>query len=241
VIDLVNRTLDWKGRYDERSREFPVTAGLEDKPLRNRRWICDVVLDQGSEGACVGFGWSAELAAKPKVVENIDNDFALRIYRRAQQLDPWPGENYSGTSVLAGVKAVQEIFNDEGMPLIGEYRWAFGVEDTLKALGYKGPVVLGITWYENMYSPDENNYIHAEGEVVGGHCILLTGCLLVPLDEGKELTIDNLDLDKSRVRLHNSWGEDWGINGEAFLSLRDLYKLLEEQDGEACIPSRRRV
>ena len=126
-----------------------------------------------------------------------------------------------------------------GKPLIGAYRWAFGVEDILKVVSWRGPVVLGINWYNNMYNPDENNYIHVDDKKVGGHCILLNGQRLVPLDSNKPLTVGNLDLDQSRVILHNSWGEDWGDNGEGFLSLSDLYKLIEDDGGEACIPSHR--
>jgi hypothetical protein len=219
--------------------EFRAVEGIETKPLVNKHWPCDTVLDQGQEGACVGFGWSAELAARPKVVE-VDDEFARLLYHRAQQLDEWTGENYSGTSVLAGAKAVQEHTNASGLPLIGEYRWAMGAEEAIRTLAYHGPIVLGITWYDNMYEPDENNYIHVSGEVAGGHCILMNGVRLTLEDENLPATWDNIDKDHSRVRLHNSWGTDWGIDGEAFLTVADLVKLLDEQDGEACVPMRRK-
>jgi len=237
---MIKRTFDWKGLYDPRSRNFRAVEGIEEKPLRSKYWRCDTVLDQGSEGACVGFGWSGELAAKPKVYPT-DNEFARILYHRAQQLDEWEGEDYEGTSVLAGIKAVQERTDENGNPLIGEYRWAFSVEDILRTVAYKGPVVLGITWYENMYNPDENNFIHVEGSVVGGHCILLNGFYAVWNDVTAAHDYANLNKDKSYVKLHNSWGVDWGIGGEAWLSVSDLVKLIEDQQGEACIPSHRRV
>jgi hypothetical protein len=63
-------------------------------------------LDQGKEGACVGFAWSHELAAYPVRVE-VDDEFARsKIYAEAQKIDEWPGEAYHGTSVLAGAKVV---------------------------------------------------------------------------------------------------------------------------------------
>lgn len=233
----MDRRLDRIPYFDEASKGFRAVEGIEQKPFRSYTWSCGIVLDQGREGACVGFSLTHELAARPKVIIK-DAAFALAIYNRAKQIDYWPGENYSGTSVLHGMKAVQEILNTNGKPLIQEYRWAFGIQDVLKVIGYRGPVVLGINWYTNMYEPDENNFIHADGEIAGGHAILCNGVKIVKIDPSLPAVASNIDADKSYVKLHNSWGADYGINGEAFLSVRDLDKLLDD-DGEACIPTLR--
>lgn len=230
----MDKRLDRIPEFDEKSRNYPATVGIEDNPFRSYTWSCSVYLDQGREGACVGFAWTHELAARPKVVLR-DASFALQIYRRAQQIDPWPGEDYSGTSVLAGIKAVQEITNSRGNSLIREYRWAFGIQDVLKVIGYRGPVVLGIDWYYDMYSPDTNNFITPTGEKVGGHAIVANGVKIVKLDSTLPATWDNLDLDKSFVRLHNSWGSDYGDGGDAYITVADLDKLLRD-GGEACVP-----
>lgn len=237
--DFRNRPLGRLEQFDARSRQYAATVGIEEKPFRSYTWSCDAYYDQGSEGACVGFAWTHELEARPKVVRR-DTNFALQIYRRAQQIDPWPGEDYSGTSVLAGVKAVQELVNTRGRSFIPEYRWAFGIQDALRVIGYKGPLVLGIKWYTSMYEPDAKNFVHVGGEVAGGHAILANGVKIVK----KDPTIDyppqweDIDIDKSYVRLHNSWGTDYGDGGDAFITVRDLDKLLQD-GGEACIPSKR--
>jgi hypothetical protein len=227
-------------QFDDRSKQFRAVEGLEEKPLRSYSWSCDVVLDQGREGACVGFAWTHELAARPHVYSPVSNDLAMNGYKRARQLDEYPGEDYSGTSVLAGIKAFSELLNDDGLPVYGQYRWAFGTEDVLRVAGYKGPLVLGINWYYNMYTPDAKNFIHASGEVVGGHAILLNGVKIV---KKPGITyayhLADIDMDKSYVKLHNSWGADFGINGECYVTVRDLDKLLKD-DGEACIPIVRR-
>jgi hypothetical protein len=229
--------LDRIAEFDERSRLYRAVADIEDRPLRSKQWECELNLDQGSEGACVGFAWTHELAAKPFTVER-DINFALAIYNRARQLDYWPGEDYSGTSVLAGIKAVQEIENSRGNSLIKEYRWAFGTEEVIRTIGYKGPVVLGIEWHSSQYYPDENGRIWLNGDVVGGHAILAKGINLVWKNPDGPKTYVNIDELNSLVTLHNSWGEDWGINGDAWFTVYELNYLLG-QDGEACIPMRR--
>jgi hypothetical protein len=143
---------------------------------------------------------------------NASTYMARLIYKEAQKIDPWPGETYEGTSVLAGAKIATSLGHYK------EYRWAFGLQDLILALGYKGPAVLGINWYSSMYSP-VNGIVKISGSVVGGHAILANG----------------VSIPKQQVRLHNSWGPGWGNNGEAFISFADLGRLLNE-GGEACIP-----
>jgi hypothetical protein len=208
--------------FDERSRDFPIRALLEIRPApRSYTWRCGVHLDQGQEGACVGFSWAHELAARP-AVNAVDDVLARKIYRRAQELDQWPGSAYSGTSVLAGAKAVQEA---GGM---AEYRWAFGLQDLVDGLGYAGPAVLGIDWHEGMFRPASDGRIRPTGPVLGGHAILAYR-VVTPL-RGRP----------DQIWLRNSWGPGWGVGGDAWLSWDDMAQLLDAA-GEACIPVGRRT
>lgn len=213
-----DRRLDRLPEFDERSREFPIRTLIADVPLRPRRWRLVERLDQGREGACVGFGFAHELAATPVRVP-MTNEKAQGIYRRAQQLDQWPGENYDGTSVLAGAKAVKEFGR------IDSYRWAFSVHDVLSTLSLFGPVVIGVPWFEGMFSPDAYGFLHVEGQVAGGHCVCLRGV--------------ERDRNGWYVILRNSWSRSWGVGGDAKIRAVDLGRLLEE-DGEACVPIGRR-
>jgi hypothetical protein len=138
---------------------------------------------------------------------------AREIYKRARQIDEWPGEDYEGSSVLAAMKAGQE----KGW--YQEYRWAFGEEDLALAVSRKGPCVLGINWYEGMCEIDSKGYIHPTGKLLGGHAILCKG----------------YNVRKERYTLHNSWGRNWGIYGACYISKADMFSLLQMQ-GEACIP-----
>jgi len=209
----MNRTLDWKARFDERSRGYAISnSNAMRKPKRSYTWRCVPRLDQGQEGACVGFGWAHELAARPVEVP-VTATTAQLLYSSAKQMDEWDGESYEGTSVLAGAKATKALGH------ITEYRWAFTLEEVLRALSWDGPIVIGVNWYEGMEEPDARGFIKPTGETVGGHCTLLNG----------------INILTNTVRLHNSWGPSWGKNGEAFLTFEDLGKLLDN-DGEACLP-----
>lgn len=206
--------LDRLVHFDERSRAFPIRALIAPTKPRSYTWSCDVYLDQGAEGACTGFATAHEGIARPVSLKGVDEAVARRIYLRAKQLDEWPGEAYEGSSVLAAVKAAQE------MGWYGEYRWAFGLDDLKLALAYKGPAILGVNWYEGMTEPDASGFIRPTGQLLGGHAILAVGiCVRAP----------------GYVRLHNSWGTSWGRSGDCFITFSDLRTLLD-QDGEACIP-----
>lgn len=223
--------------FDERSKNYQIRSLLTVEQLNRPRsytWACDTYLDQGWEGACVGFGIAHEVAARPKPIP-MDFAKARAIYKRAQQLDPWPGEAYEGTSVLAGMKAAVEF------GYFQEYRWAGAgsgnsLEDLIVAVGYRGPAVLGTNWYSGMVESDSTDFIHVTGDVVGGHCYLLRGVACrwpanIPVDWRR---FANLDLDKSYGKIRNSWGSQHSTS-DCFITFRDLQRLLWEA-GEACIP-----
>jgi hypothetical protein len=236
--------LDRLVQFDERSRAYRAVDGLEMHPLRSYTWRCDSWLNQGAEGSCVGHAWAHELAARPAVVP-VSSATAIGIYHRAQSAhDPWPGGAYpgaspfyEGTSVLGGAKAVMELQNAKGEQFIEGYRWIFGLEDGVRVVGYRGPVVLGINWYSGMFNVDVDGYIRRSGYVAGGHAILWHSVKCIFSSSGKNFA--DLDLERSYAVLHNSWGRTlWGVEGRAKISLADLGALLME-DGEGCLAVKR--
>jgi hypothetical protein len=211
--------LDRIPKFDQRSLSYRAAEKLPmHRDPRSFMWDCPQVLDQGGEGACVGFGWTYELIAEPYPTGELNNETAREIYHRARQLDDTPGEDYEGTAVLAGAKVVKE------QGYLDEYRWATTFDEILAALSYRGPVVFGINWYESMYEPDRDGFVRIRGDVAGGHCIVGRG----------------LSMERQAVVLRNSWGEGWGGGadldaGDAYLAFDDLRRLMGEQ-GEACVP-----
>src|SRR4051812_13317178 len=109
---------------DARDQGFALRVGLPHVEPFTKYWPMTAgVLDQGDSSECVAFAWTHFLLAAPTThkaggLGDTPNKFADGLYRRAQQVDEWPGEDYDGTSVRAGAKVLQA----DGRLL--EYRWA---------------------------------------------------------------------------------------------------------------------
>jgi hypothetical protein len=226
--------------FDPRSRGYAVAEKLRAMPLRGKTWYYAGApfksrqnTDQGREGACVGFGWTNELIASPRAWKWNDhaaaNRFARKVYHEAQKIDYWPGGSYEGaspvyegSSVLAGAQVMQR----DGY--IEEYRWAFSIEEVCQAVAQLGPAVVGTDWTSDMEPRPSGLLEGSSGSAQGGHCYLLRGLILKPRIKGE-----------SKVGpvfvLTNSWGDDWGNGGDAYIKVEDFERLMKQQ-GEVCIP-----
>lgn len=225
-----DRILDWVPRFDEKSREYPIRGAARAPVVKSKAWGTPAPLDQGREGACVGFGWTHEALCQPVLVDfrravkvpvHDPDGVARQVYRAAQRIDEWAGENYEGTSVLAGAKVMREF------GIVKEFRWAFSTNDVAFALLTTGPVVIGVPWYEAMYDAP-GGFVEIGGDMVGGHCLILVAVA----DKGRIFP------DERAFRWLNSWGSEYGQRGLAWIKESDLAWLLR-QDGEACVPFRR--
>lgn len=229
--NVEDRRLDRLVEFDEKSRNFPARTLTVVKPtLRSVAWYCPAWLDQGQEGKCVAYAWAHELAAVP-VKTSISQAEIDHIYYEAQKVDDWEGGSYpgakpfyEGTSVLAGAKIVN------AMGYMGEYRWAFSCDEALQALSHQGPLVIGVNWYQSMFEPRPSGLLEVDhsAQPAGGHAILVRGLALKSRLRGEPR-------DVPVVRLRNSWGQSWGLNGDCFLKVEDFEWILAQQ-GECCVP-----
>ncbi len=187
--------------------------------------------DQGSEGACIGFALSWAMSILNRRFYD-----APSLYREAQRIDEWPGEDYDGTSVRAGC----DVLRDKGHKLmhrhshthnwepehgIVENRWAFSVDQIRTCLAGGVPTVIGSNWYEGMDRPIKLGrewwMSYEMGRVRGGHAWCIYGAS-----------------DKRQAfRMVNSWGLDYPLT----LVPYTLMERLLNEDGEATVIIDRKV
>jgi|694.fasta_scaffold21540_3 hypothetical protein len=169
--------------------------------------------DQRNTPQCVGYSWAhwledgpVQQSGIPPIIKPID------IYKNAQKLDEWYGENYDGTSVRGAVKYLKNIGK------VKSYYWAFDLQTLIDTVMKLGPVVVGTNWYNGMFYPNGNGLIKIGGSLVGGHAYVING----------------VNTKTKQFRIKNSWGKAWGKGGHAFISFNDMTRLIREQ-GEICL------
>ncbi len=186
--------------------------------------------DQGSEGACVGFALSWAMSILNRRFYD-----AFALYKEAQRVDGWPGEDYSGTSVRAGC----DVLRDRGHKVLHrhahthdwdpahgiiENRWCSSIDQVRTCIADGVPVVIGSNWYESMGRPVKRGreWWMPDGDlgrVRGGHA----WCVYGASDR------------RQAFRMTNSWGMDYPLT----LVPYSLMERLMNEDGEATVISDR--
>jgi hypothetical protein len=172
--------------------------------------------DPLGNGHCVGYSMKHLLLCHP-IVNKAPTLSGSDIYHLAQTMDEWDGTAYQGTSVRAGLKALQSL------GFIGGYLWTSSPATVAQwLLSGRGPVCIGSSWYGGMDFPNKaSGYrIAPTGTNRGGHAYI----------------IDGVNQALRRFRILNSWGPTWGQNGRAFLTWDDLQFLMSERANAAASP-----
>jgi hypothetical protein len=186
--------------------ELPTNTAI----AKTKYWRISNILDQGPFPHCVGFAWHQFCKSAPIMTKNPPGPDT--IYREAQKVDEWAGENYDGTSVRAGVKVLHKLGR------IAEYRWAWDAATVRDYVLTRGTVVVGTAWYTDMFEPDsKTGFVKPTGRIAGGHAYVIAG----------------YSVERKAFRIVNSWGADWGQKGRAWISFEDMDYLIKNQ-GEAC-------
>jgi hypothetical protein len=224
-VDMPEVVLDWtppNPRRQVANQGYGLLAQLaqvedydfnEHKNLRSKAWTRKVWLNQKDIPGCTGWAAAHVMSMAPDSWM-VDDSRALDWYYGAKLNDEWEGENYAGSSVQGVMAHLKKIGAIKG------YWWAFKLDELLHAVSQFGAVEVGTWWYTGMFRPDSDGIVHPTGRREGGHAYC----------------IGAVDLKKWQARIDQSWGKEWGKNGNAYINLDDLGRLLFEEAGEAALP-----
>jgi len=191
------------------------------------------ILDQGSEGACTGFGLAA--------VINLLNhqrgrpyDVSTRmLYVMARRHDEWPGEDYSGSSCRGAIKGwyAMGVCRESHWPyrsragdltiprakkarentLGAYYRLRHRISDFHAALNETGAIYVSADVHAGWDRQKvKNGRIQQQSEIIGGHAFSIVGYT----EEG--------------FWVQNSWGKGWGKAGLALWSYEDWQENVQD-------------
>lgn len=216
-------------QHDPRSLDY-AHGVLPKTAIKSVNWARRVpVFDQKSLGSCtgnagaglVGTDFLGRTGLTSVTIDGhvlpVDEDFAVRVYELATQLDNITGTyppDDTGSSGLGAAKALKQL------GLAAAYRHAFSI-DALKSALQSGPVMVGTVWLESMFEVDPDDFVIVDrkSSVAGGH----------------EYVISAFDADRLAFRIDNSWGDGWGLRGSAWITQANLAWLLSQQ-GDVTVP-----
>lgn len=146
---------------------LPKPKGVTVRKPHTRPWHIGEILDQGNTSECVVHAFMAFLEAAPIFHKSLGWQRSARteMYDAARRIDGFPMP-HDGTTA----RAVCTIAKQRG--LIAEYLWV-NDEDTAKEyLATRGCLIIGIDYFDGMFSPDKHGYVEPTGNVAGGHELL---------------------------------------------------------------------
>jgi pimeloyl-ACP methyl ester carboxylesterase len=186
-----------------------------------------IILDQGAEGACTGFGLGAVINLLNQRRNSRTRVSVRMLYEMARKHDEWPGEDYPGSSCRGAIKGFanmgvcRESFwpynpdkpgelsvkaaKDARNNTIGAYyRLLHRVSDFHAALNEAGVIYCSANVHSGWQSSAiKNGVIPFRKTTEGGHAFAIVG------------------YTKEGFWVQNSWGPKWGSRGLALWKYED--------------------
>jgi hypothetical protein len=199
------------------------------------------VLDQGQINGCTGWSgvdwlnsalavgnrrrWNASHTPARFTSHYLGDAEGLELYKLATRNDPF-GWVYPPTDKGSSGLGVGKALKAAGV--IDAYLWTFDYGQLL-AQAQRQPVLLGTLWTDAMSDPD------AKGIIRLGSAAQIRSANDSGM--GHEYTLRGVNWPRKLARLRNHWSADWGLGGEALISLDDLETLVITYEGDCMVPT----
>ncbi len=196
-------------------RDWPIRSLLDVAsltpvlPARHRDRILGRTLDerydQGDTSSCVG--QSTGLVKRVQERRDLRRDVGIvpvRIWEESKNADGLGDVNANrGTYIRTALELLRTGAPtrskswDPRMRIASYYRIST-VDEARAAIFATGPIVVGATWYESWFTPDEDGILPDPDREVGGHAFVLYG----------------YSDDLRAFYAANSWGTGWADHGD---------------------------
>jgi hypothetical protein len=184
-----------------------------------------LIMDQGQEGACTGFGLAAVINYLRGPSDPANSASPRMLYEMAKRFDEWEGEDYSGSSCRGAIRGWYHngvcLEKDwkysvktpgrltpgrakkaRKMTVGAYYRLRPNIVDYHYALNEAGALYVSAQVHEGWQTP-KNGKIKMRAKVIGGHAFAVVG------------------YNENGFWVQNSWDNSWGDNGLALWSYED--------------------
>jgi Papain family cysteine protease len=224
ILNVRPDTLDIRDRMYE-----PALIQLQSE-IDNRKG--NYILDQGSEGACTGFGLAAVINLLNVKKRNVKFKASPRmLYEMAKKHDEWPGEDYAGSSCRGAIRGWKNmgVCSDKDWPYKSDapgqltidrayearsntlgayYRLRAEISDYHAALNEVGAIYLSASVHAGWFKPKAKKknalaVIQPSRDIEGGHAFAVVG------------------YNSDGFIVQNSWGKSWGSDGFALWRYED--------------------
>jgi hypothetical protein len=231
VLDARPDTLDFRDRMFE-----PTLIEVQtERPLDEYRKIKVPILDQGTEGACTGFGLATVVhyLLRTRDVIRDDEEVSPRmLYDMARRYDEWPGEKYSGSSARGAMKGWHKHgvcsrahwIYDLKLEKQDNKRFERRYEDALRRplgayfrVNHKDLIAMHAAM-------TEVGILYATSQVHEGWQDVGTDGVINWTPESKIIgghAFAIVAYDQRGFWIQNSWADDWGMDGYARISYDD--------------------
>jgi hypothetical protein len=223
-LDAIPDTVDFR----DQMYVAPLVEVPAELPLERYLEFNVPVLDQGSQGACTGYGLAtvANYLLRQKGIHRVDETVSPQmIFDMAKRYDEWGGENYDYSSARGAIKGwhkhgvcTADFWKKGDHPVMNETLAADAVTRPLGAyfrVNHKDLVAMhaALTEVGVVYA---SSAVHAGWDTVG------PDGLIVPQDfapAGHAFAI--VGYDRRGFWIQNSWGKTWGRGGFGLITYDD--------------------
>src|SRR5512138_1259308 len=245
------RTLDVRPD-DTDARDYIFQPSLRALPSRTDHRGLARVLDQGSEGACVGFALATVVnvglgrmvsgSTRPRRVRSRDGVSPRMLYEMGRRYDEWQGENYEGTSLRGAMKGWHKhgVTTTTSWPYL---RTSGGKRVPDRQFGPERAREAARRPIGAYYRIVDSDVGHVQAAIVEGDAVLASAWIhrgWLPAGLGRPRDgLRVIQRVRSTTGLHafaivghtpngfivqNSWGPRWGSHGYALLPYDDWFE-----------------